>query len=507
MTQDFSGQNLRGRSFKGQNLKGANFSGADIRSADFTNTILVGANFTGAKAGLQKRWAAFLLVSSFVLSGISAYFPALIGTIIAHLFVTTSSDLANLILGTIILFLLIIFFITISRQGLNLAENFAQVFAVGFFMGLLALISGGDFANAIPISFAIGVTFAGVFAAATAFTFAGAFATAIATAITATFSEVVTFAGVFAAAGVLTYILYVGETYIFDGIGSFTYGYAVGSFVGSGYLALLSCYIARQSLKGDEKYTVIWKATIFIAAIGGTNFYNANLTNADFTGAILKSTDFREATLTCTCFYETKELDRVRPGRTYLQKKQLQELVITRDGKNKNFDHFDLRGLNLREADLENASFIDADFYEANLQEANLSRAILVRTNFERADLRSAKLTGSCIQDWVISRVTKLDGIVCDYVYLKWVDGDKRDQMPHRDTFKKGGFVFFVKYILDTIEIYHNKDIKPRLALSVLKKMSRDYDKPLDIVAVGKRGDKVFIKVKLSETVEPEQFK
>ena len=39
MSQDFSHQNLRGRSFKDQDLAGANFSYANIR---------------GAKAGLQK---------------------------------------------------------------------------------------------------------------------------------------------------------------------------------------------------------------------------------------------------------------------------------------------------------------------------------------------------------------------------------------------------------------------------------------------------------------------
>jgi uncharacterized protein YjbI with pentapeptide repeats len=36
MLQEFSCQNLLGRSFKGQNLTGVNFSGADIRGTDFS---------------------------------------------------------------------------------------------------------------------------------------------------------------------------------------------------------------------------------------------------------------------------------------------------------------------------------------------------------------------------------------------------------------------------------------------------------------------------------------
>ncbi|MEH1791305.1 pentapeptide repeat-containing protein [Nostoc sp.] len=82
MPQDFSCQNLRGRSFKGQNLAGANFSGADIRGADFTGANLRGTNFNNAKAGLQKGWASFLVCVSWLLSGISGFFLAITGGLI-----------------------------------------------------------------------------------------------------------------------------------------------------------------------------------------------------------------------------------------------------------------------------------------------------------------------------------------------------------------------------------------------------------------------------------------
>jgi hypothetical protein len=73
MAEDFSGQNLRGRSFKGQDLTGANFSYADIRGADFTNAILRNANFSYAKAGLKRFWAISLLIVSFILSAILGF--------------------------------------------------------------------------------------------------------------------------------------------------------------------------------------------------------------------------------------------------------------------------------------------------------------------------------------------------------------------------------------------------------------------------------------------------
>ncbi|MHC5820600.1 MAG: pentapeptide repeat-containing protein, partial [Nostoc sp.] len=117
MPQDFSGQKLRGRSFRGQNLEGANFSYADIRSADFTGANLRGANFSHATAGLQKRWAIFLVGVSWLLSGISGVFSALTGALIANIFQTLS--LENEISGWTALIVVIVLFIVILRQGLN----------------------------------------------------------------------------------------------------------------------------------------------------------------------------------------------------------------------------------------------------------------------------------------------------------------------------------------------------------------------------------------------------
>ncbi|MEK0178445.1 pentapeptide repeat-containing protein [Microcoleus anatoxicus] len=79
MTQDFSGQNLRGSNFKGQDLTGANFSYADIRGANFNNAILIGANFSKAKAGLQRRWTIGLVIFSLFLALVAGWFLGVMG--------------------------------------------------------------------------------------------------------------------------------------------------------------------------------------------------------------------------------------------------------------------------------------------------------------------------------------------------------------------------------------------------------------------------------------------
>lgn len=492
---DLSGANL-----KGKDLTGTNFSYADIRGANFSGANLKDAELIGAKAGLQRRWATGLVTVSWLLSGLSGIFSQMTDGILTFAFDYRVPMYA--IIGAASLIVFAVFFILTVCKGLAAGLRVLTFAGILIFAGTVAgAIIGsvyftffGVLEGAFAGAMALGGTIALSFTVAVVGTVIVAIAVAFALAVVGTVAGA--FAVAFAVVGVLT-----GT--ITGALGATGIEYRALDVT----IVLLGAYIGWRGFAGDEKHAWIRSLAIALAAVEGTSFRNANLTDANFTEATLKSTDFRNANLTRTRWHQAKKLDRVRTGRTYLQNKQVQQLVITGKGENKNFDCLDLRGLNLLHANLENASFIDADLYQANLSSANLSRAILVRTNFERADLRGACLTGSCIQDWTISRGTKLDGIICDYVYLKWVNEDKRDQMPPRGKFKAGGFVTFVRYILETVELYHEQDINPRLALTVLQKMSRDYDKPFDIVALGKKGERVFIQVKVSENIIRENFK
>ena len=219
-------------------------------------------------------------------------------------------------------------------------------------------------------------------------------------------------------------------------------------------------------MKGDEKYSLIRNMAIAFAAIGGTNFRNADLTNADFIGATLKSTDLRNAILTRTDFSKTKLLNRVRPGKTYLQNTQLRQLLITGQGQDKNFDRLDLRGVNLQKAVLTDASFIGADLSEANLQDADLSRAKLVQTQLDGTDFTGATLTGAFIEDWGITRDTKFNGVRCEYVYMRLPSKENPDPLRkpdnNKEVFADGDFGDFIKPIFDTLDLYHNQGVDPR---------------------------------------------
>ncbi|MEH2106035.1 pentapeptide repeat-containing protein [Nostoc sp.] len=486
MALDFSGQNLRGRNFKGrQDLAGANFSYADIRGANFTNANLTGANFNHTKAGLQRRWVIFLVLVSWLLSGLSGFLWVLNAYLVYLIF---NSRLESYIVGWAALIVLIVFFFLIIRQGVARARAGAVAIAV---IGPFAFTVAGVFAiaGAGSVAIAYGVTVA--YGVAGAFAVAGAGAFAVAG----------TVAGAIAGAGV----------------GVVAGGFAIthgSAFTGAIAVAetLLSIYISSQAMKGDEKYSLVRNIAIAFAATGGTSFRGANLTNTDFTQATLKSTDFRKSILICTCWHQAKMLDRVRPGLTYLQNSQVRQLLVTGQGQDKNFDRENLRGINLKEANLADASFIGADLSEANFQDANLSRAKLKQTQLDGTDLTGATLTGAYIEDWGITNTTKLHGVRCEYVFMRLPTKEDPDPLRKPDNkqevFADGDFANFIKPISDTLDLYHNQGVDPRAIAIAFKNLAENHpEAELEIVAMEKRGDdKILLRAKTAALSDKSQL-
>ncbi|NET41891.1 pentapeptide repeat-containing protein [Okeania sp. SIO2B3] len=503
--RNFQGANLRGLSFKGENLSDADFSFADIRGTNFSGVNLRGAKFCGAKAGLQKRWVVVLLAGAFVLVCISAYLSLFISIIFLMLVTPVlikgdSSDLMTQIAGWVCL---IITIISWMRFVSNKIEDSA-------FPGAIA----GALTVAIAVCFSVAGMFTGIVIGA--FAVAGAFVF--------TFIEVFALIGTFAVAGVVA--VAVAGTFTVSGtlaLNVFIYEFLLESesfgfgFIGAGTLfqTLLSAYIACQAIKGDKKYSLIRNTAIAFAAIGGTSFRDANLTDTDFTNATLKSTDFRGANITRTIWKNTIKLDRIRPGKTYLKDAKVRELVKTGEGENINLDRFALQGINLRGANLTNASFIEANLNLANLQDANLSRAKLVGTFLDQADLTGATLTGAFLEDWGITTTTKLDDIKCDYIYMR-LPPDKRpdflklppeqslDERVRRKpadedkNFEEGEFAEFIKPLVNTLDLYHNQGVDPRIAAYSFEKLQKDHPeaeiKMRSFEVRGENNDKLLIR-------------
>jgi uncharacterized protein YjbI with pentapeptide repeats len=261
---------------------------------------------------------------------------------------------------------------------------------------------------------------------------------------------------------------------------------------------LLSIYAGWRASIGDKKYDSVRKIAIAFAAIGGTRFYNADLTDAKFNQAILKNTDFRKANLTHTCFCKTKKLDFARPGTTYLQNANLRQVLTTGQGQRANFDRLDLRGVNFQKAYLSDASFIAADLSNASFQDADLSLAKLVQAQLNNTDFTGATLTGAYIEDWNITSQTNFTGVRCQYIYMRFPTKDNPD--PHRkpdnreEVFGDGEFGDFIKPIVDTLDLYHNQGVDPRaIAISFKQLAENNPEADLRIVGMEVRGEDKFL--------------
>ncbi|NEQ71460.1 MAG: hypothetical protein F6K21_39465, partial [Symploca sp. SIO2D2] len=503
--RDFGGESLRGQSFRGMNLAGADFSEADIRGANFTNACLRGAKFGGAKAGLQRRWAVFFMAVSWFLSALSGAFSLWIGLVVIWTFYSDEPEL--FIVGVASLFVLAVFFIVTIRKGLT--PGFGAV-AVASAVTVTGAVAGAG-TVAFSIAGTVAVAIAGVVAGAVAGTVAVAIAGVVAGAVAGTVAVVI--AGVVAVTGAITVVRVVAAPVV------------------AGAVTLLGMYLGWRSLKGEERDAWTRAAAIAFVATGGTSFRNTDLTDADFTGARLKSTDFRKATLTRTRWRNATKLDHVRPGTSHLKDAKVRELVITGDGQKEKYDHLlNLQGINLQGANLVGANFTGsvlkdgtlqgadltdailtvANFNKVNLQDTNMSRAKLKQAQLDKADLTGATLTGAYIEDWGITTTTKLDGVRCDYIFMRLPT--KENPEPHRKpdnpnkNFAEGEFVDFITPMVLTLDLYHNRVDDPRLiAIAWQKLVQENPEAQLELVSIEKRGkskDKLLLKAETSPQVE-----
>jgi len=506
MSQDFSNQNLRGRSFQGQDLTNADFSYADLRGANFRGAILNGANFSYAKAGLKRRRSASVAIGAFLLSG----FPDLALRIINLIFfiylfqpeILKNADrsLPNLLFLT----LLIVFVISIIRKGLAPAlKTIALSIAIVLIIAtILAFIQP----NVAAIIFIDVVIVQLILLACIAMSAVLSIAIAVG-GIAIALYFVIQYCIVNLAGNLFFRNALFQTRYLFQ-LGNaeipidFTSSTAI-ALAFNAVLSLLSVYIGWKAAVGDPGFALLRRIVIPIVTIGGTSFRDADLTDANFTRARLKGADLRGAMLVRTCWRKVRKLSLARLGNSYLQDDRIRQLVIRGEGQNQNFERTDLRRINLNGANLSGADLAGADLSETTLQSSNLFGARLVRSRFDRADLSEACLTGIVLEDWTGMRNARLDKVECKYVFLASLNREAPERIPPQEDFQPDEFRIFSRSVLDTLDIYHNRDLNPQTAEAALNSLAADYfsgkaDR-LELVALQETEDKAIIKLRVPE--------
>lgn len=411
MPLDFSGQNLRGRSFTGLDLTGANFSHSDIRGANFTNTILRGANFSYAKAGLKSSAVIFLLIISLIFAVLAGLASGFTGYLITYFFQPKNLLGYPVSPGLIVLVILAIFFTVLIQQGATAAF---RVLGVALVVASFVAITGA-LVGIIAVFGAI----------AGALTVAGSISVAGARAGIITLTTTLLVSGALAVVGTREMTRVVAESSNTILLGTELPAIALALAV-----PILSAYIGWKALSGDERLTFVRQIAITFAALGnGTSFRGADLTDANFTSATLKSADLRKATLTRTRWFQSHKLDHARVEGTLLMQPQVQDLVVTGQGRRELFIRLNFKGANLAGADLTNSNLTESDLSESTLQGACLEQANLTKVQALGTDFSGARLTGACLESLKIDNTTRFDGVICDYVYLS---SRQRERYPIR---------------------------------------------------------------------------
>ena len=194
------------------------------------------------------------------------------------------------------------------------------------------------------------------------------------------------------------------------------------------------------------------KAHLIKAHLSEADLSWAHLSGAHLSGAHLRDTTIDE---------ETKLDDRWR----------LVQEIVTQGARNR-----DLRG-----ADLSGAHLSGAD-----LSGANLSRVIGLETMF-----KGATLTGACIEDWNINSETNLENVICDYIYLKEGQQERR---PASGNFKPGEFAKLVEKTIETVDLIFKDGIDWKAFLSSFEDLRVEYgEQNLSIQAIEKKSGGAFV--------------
>jgi uncharacterized protein YjbI with pentapeptide repeats len=495
--RDFIEVKIRGQSFKGQDLSGVNFSGADIRGTIFTNATLKGVNFTGAITGLQTRWVIGHLVVSLILLGVSSFIATLLVSPIASdnwFFYAQTPGITLLIAIAVVAPIVICYGLTTKT------------------LWLIALISAitGAITGANPAS-------------SSAYTLGTLFST-IAGAVVGV--AVVTCVGV----GVLAICITIAIFIAF--VGSAAGGLASAAASASGFYSVLheadfrllpirlvsisfpivafGVYMGWRALKGDSKYVQILTIGVAFAAIGGTSFQGADLTESSFAKAHLKNARFNHSrknktVLSHVCWVRAQKLERARVGDSILANPIVRELLVTHNGYEKSYVNVNLRGANLDGVNLELSNLKGADLSGATLKRANFRNANLTETQVLGTDFTRAHFTGACLDSWNIDYTTKLDKIDCQFVFLLERPNKlgSRERRPHDpDTiFALGDFEKLYKKIMHTVQFLLKNGIN-REAFSeafqnlILKNPELSYD---SIIGIEKKDNDVLLTIIVPE--------
>ncbi len=222
------------------------------------------------------------------------------------------------------------------------------------------------------------------------------------------------------------------------------------------------------------------------ANLGGAHLVNANLSSANLVNTCLASADFSRANLSGATFgsIELRGFDLSAPK---LHGANLRNI----DLRGSNLCRADLSGFDLCQAKLSRADLSEVNLSRADLSEADLSEVSFVRAQVLSTNFSGAILTAACLEDWNVNSSTDFSETVCDYVYLK---ADQRERRPREGNFKPGEFAALFQQALDTVDLIFKDGIDWQAFFQSFQDLRSQYaDQELAIQAIEKKQGGAFV--------------
>jgi uncharacterized protein YjbI with pentapeptide repeats len=247
--------------------------------------------------------------------------------------------------------------------------------------------------------------------------------------------------------------------------------------------------LSRADLsRADLSEANLSDANLSQANLSGANFSGVYLSGAHLTGvnlsrANLRWTDLRDANLS------DANLPSVDLRWADISKVNFSGANLS----GANLSGSNLRGANLIKANLSEADFNSADLSEADLSEANLHKANLIRIQALGTNFTAATLTGTCLENWNINSTTNLTDVICDYIYLREGQQERRPS-DIKKNFAPRELTTLVQKYQETVDLMFEDGIEWKAFLLSLQELKTEYgEENLSIQAFEKRSGETFV--------------
>jgi uncharacterized protein YjbI with pentapeptide repeats len=232
-------------------------------------------------------------------------------------------------------------------------------------------------------------------------------------------------------------------------------------------------------------------AEFFFANLSEANLSEANLSDANLCQVKLESAFLLRSKLTQAFIVDASCKSAI------LANTDLQEANLSRS----NLEYADFKTANLKRTNFQEANLQEANFFNADLRGANFSKARVLKTNFE-----GATLTGACIADWQIGSSTKLEGVICDYIFrtVNQETGQFSGRLPvdPKSMFAPGEFTQRFQIIasaLETIDITFTEGIDWQAFFQSFQELRHERpDEDISIQGMERKGDAFVVRLEVT---------